>query len=65
MLSLSDGAALDYRAYIMDDAGHIADVELIQAVGDDAAWRSAIASNGGAAVELWCRDREIPHPTTI
>lgn len=55
-----DGAVIDYRAYLTDIEGHIVDVELIQAFDDAAAWRAALALKGGAGLEVWCRDREVP-----
>lgn len=50
---------VDYRAYLMDVKGHIADVRLIQASDDRSAWEAAVDREEYAGVELWCRDREV------
>lgn len=53
-------ASLEYRAYLMDASGHIDDVRLIHANDDSAAWKIALSFKLEAALELWCRDREVP-----
>jgi hypothetical protein len=48
---------LEYRAYSVDDKGHIAHSNVFVAPNDDAAFEHARQFVNGYDVELWNRDR--------
>jgi len=48
---------LEYRAYSVDDDGHIAHSNVFVAANDDAAFEHARQFVNGHDVELWSRDR--------
>jgi hypothetical protein len=59
---------MDYRAYIIDDEGHIIGVHELNCAGDDEAKQQAGTLLDGHDLEVWHRDRrdsrpEAPHAT--
>lgn len=65
MIGIEPSATSNYRAYIMDNTGHISDVHFIKQAHDHAAWRAVLALTQRAEIELWCGDREVPRPFHI
>ena len=55
---------MDYRAYLLDEHGHIIDSRLFVAPNDQAALNHAYQYANGRDVEVWHRSRRIgliPH----
>ena len=50
---------LDYRLYLLDDAGHIRGVVELDCANDEEAIALAEAHGDGRPMELWRRDRWI------
>jgi hypothetical protein len=50
---------MDYRAYQVDDHGHIVDVRLFVAPNDEAALKHAYQYVNGRDLEVWHRDRRV------
>ncbi|MEH2485404.1 hypothetical protein [Bradyrhizobium sp. AZCC 2230] len=50
---------MDYRAYIIDDEGHIIGVHELNCAGEDEAKQQAAKLLDGHDLEVWHRDRRI------
>jgi hypothetical protein len=52
-------ASAEYRAYSIDQKGHISDVRTIDARSDCEAWTVAMRAKPRDRIELWCGAREV------
>jgi hypothetical protein len=50
---------MDYRAYLLDEEGHIVDAHVFVAASDEAAVVHAYQFANGLDVEVWHRSRRI------
>lgn len=50
---------MDYRAYILDDEGHITGVHELQCAGDEEAKQEVAKLLDGHDLEIWQRQRRV------
>jgi hypothetical protein len=59
MTHLRGDSQMDYRAYLVDEQGHIADAHVFVAATDEAALIKAHQYANGLDVEVWHRARRV------